>query len=379
MKTPYWKTERKWYTRIRRSFWFAFLRMNISRDRKQYVMDNLSIQLISGLDLFQAIEAITEDINSWALRKLLRTMAEDVLSGIPFWESLSESGLFSPHIVSLIRIGEESGKLAENLQVIADEQDKERVFQSRIRSALLYPVFVLSLTVIIALGIAWFILPNIITVFEQINIPLPLPTRILVRVGNFFADYGSIAVPAIAVGIIVFVYVFFGNRHTRFLGQRLLFTVPGIRRLMQQLEIGRMGYVLGSLLGAGLPIVEAIRSLADATSLGMYKRFYMQLADRVENGESFQVIFQSRRRLRVLIPRTIQQIIITGEQSGHLSESLRKIGQIYETKTETSTKNIAVILEPILLVIVWVGVVTVALSVVLPIYSLIGGLNAGTL
>jgi type II secretory pathway component PulF len=105
----------------------------------------------------------------------------------------------------------------------------------------------------------------------------------------------------------------------------------------------------------------------------------MQLADRVENGESFQVIFQSRRRLRVLIPRTIQQIIITGEQSGHLSESLRKIGQIYETKTETSTKNIAVILEPILLVIVWVGVVTVALSVVLPIYSLIGGLNAGTL
>ena len=137
--------------------------------------------------------------------------------------------------------------------------------------------------------------------------------------------------------------------------------------------------MLGSLLGAGLPIVEAIRSLADATSLGMYKRFYMQLADRIENGESFQVIFQSRRRLRVLIPRTIQQIIITGEQSGHLSKSLRKIGQIYETKTETSTKNIAVILEPILLVIVWVGVVTVALSVVLPIYSLIGGLNAGVL
>jgi type IV pilus assembly protein PilC len=83
--------------------------------------------------------------------------------------------------------------------------------------------------------------------------------------------------------------------------------------------------------------------------------------------------------LRVLIPRTIQQIIITGEQSGHLAASLKKIGQIYETKTETSTKNITVILEPILLVIVWVGVVTVALSVVLPIYSLIGGLNSGAL
>ena len=109
----------------------------------------------------------------------------------------------------MIRIGEESGKLAENLQVIADEQDKERVFQSRIRSALLYPVFVLGLTVIIALGISWFILPNIITVFEQIDIPLPLPTRILVRVGNFFADYGSIAVPSIIFGIVVLLYILF--------------------------------------------------------------------------------------------------------------------------------------------------------------------------
>ncbi len=342
-------------------------------------MDNLAIQLQAGLDLFQSLDAIERDVTSWSLRRLLHTMAQDVSAGIPFWQTLSDSGLFSAHTVSLVRIGEESGKMADNLHVIADEQDKERVFQSRIRSALLYPVFVLGLTVIIGIGISWFILPNIILVFEQIAIPLPLPTRILLKVGHFFRDYGSIAAPTIVIGTLLFIYVGFIARPTKFIGQRLLFSVPGIRSLMQQLEIGRMGYVLGSLLEAGLPIVEAIRSLSDATSLWMYKRFYNRLAERIENGESFQMVFQSQRRLRRMIPQTIQQIIITGEQTGHLPGSLKKIGEIYETKTETSTKNIAVILEPILLVIVWVGVLTVALSVVLPIYSLIGGLNAGTL
>ncbi len=342
-------------------------------------MDNIGIQLSSGLDVLQAIEAVEKDAQSWALARILRMIAEDVLSGVPFWQALGDTHLFSMHIVSLIRIGEESGKLAENIAVIASEQDKERVFQSRIRSALLYPVFVLSLTVVIAVGIAWFILPNIITVFKQMDIALPLPTRILMVVGRFFRDYGHIAAPSIVFGTVAFVYGVFFHPQTKFIGQWLLFRVPGIRRIMQQLELARMGYVLGNLLEAGLPIVEAIESLADATALRSYKKFYQGLARRIEDGDSFAVIFDSQKRIRHLVPVSIQQIITTGEQTGHLPKSLKKIGEIYEGKTETSTKNIAVILEPILLVIVWVGVVTVALSVVLPIYSLIGGLNSGSL
>ena len=213
------------------------------------------------------------------------------------------------------------------------------------------------------------------TVFGQLDVELPFITKILIAVGTFLGNYGLIVLPAfiIFLGVIVFFIFFFSK--TKFIGQSILFATPGIQRLIREIELARFGYLLGTLLDAGISITEALDSVEKSTTFPNYKKLYVHLKNSLADGNSFQKSFDLYKKSRKLIPLPIQQLILAGEKSGNLSNTLRTISINFDAKTEQTTKNIAVILEPILLVIVWLGVVAVALAVILPIYSLIGGLN----
>ncbi len=344
---------------------------------RDYFVENLSMLISGGMPIMSALNAIAEELRSRRMKSIIAKIQLDIESGSCLWRALAGSNLFPEHAISLIRLGEESGKLTENLKVVAIEQEKDRVFSSKLRSAMMYPVFVLSLTVIIGIGIAWFILPKLATVFAQLKINLPLITKILIGIGTFLGQYGQYVVPAAVVAVAAIFFFVFSFSKTKFIGQFILFSLPGIKGFIKEVEVARFGYLLGTLLEAGLPITQALNSLASATEISQYKKFYLHLRDSVEDGNSLQKSFVTFKNTRHLIPAPMQQLIFAGEQSGTLSETLLKIGQMFETKADTSTKNLTVILEPILLVIVWLGVVTVALAVILPIYSLIGGFNSG--
>ena len=349
-----------------------FFTFGLGKER-DYFVENLSMLISGGMPIIGALDSITTELRSRRMKNVIAAIKSDIESGSPLWRTLAKSNLFPEHAVSLIRLGEESGKLIENLKVVAIEQEKERVFKSKIRSAMMYPVFVLSLTVIIGMGIAWFILPKLSIVFSQLKIELPLITKVLIGTGTFLGDHGQYAVPAAVTAMAILFFFIFSFSKTKFIGQFILFSSPGIKGLIKEVEVARFGYLLGTLLEAGLPITHALDSLASATEITQYKKLYLHLRDSVEDGNSLQKSFVTFERTNRLVPVPIQQLIVAGEQSGTLSGSLLKIGQTFETKADTSTKNLTIILEPILLVIVWLGVVAVALAVILPIYSLIGG------
>ncbi len=144
---------------------------------------------------------------------------------------------------------------------------------------------------------------------------------------------------------------------------------------MQEIELARLGTILGGLLHSGVPILASIESLRSATESRRYQRLYTHLAERIAEGDALPEIFAGYRGINALIPEPVQQILIVGSQSGTLSSVLVKIGSVYEEKSDVSTRNLSVILEPLLLIIVWLAVVAVALGVILPIYSLIGGIH----
>ncbi|MCR4328492.1 MAG: type II secretion system F family protein [Patescibacteria group bacterium] len=348
----------------------------LSKER-DYFIENLSMLIASGMPITSALDAMALEMRSRRMKSIVADIKADIESGSPLWKALVTTNLFPDHAVSLIQLGEESGKLMENLKVVAVEQEKDRVFKSKLRSAMMYPVFVLSLTVIIGVGIAWFILPKLATVFSQLKIKLPLITKILIESGIFLGNYGQYVVPAGIVVMGLFFFFLFSFRKTKFIGQFVLFSSPGIKGLIKEVEVARFGYLLGTLLEAGLPITHVFNSLANATEVAPYRKLYFHLRDSIKDGNSLQKSFGTFRHANRLIPAPIQQLIFVGEQSGSLSTTSLKIGATFETKADTSTKNLAVILEPILLVIVWLGVVAVALAVILPIYNLIGGFNAG--
>ncbi|PJE77097.1 hypothetical protein COV05_00610 [Candidatus Uhrbacteria bacterium CG10_big_fil_rev_8_21_14_0_10_48_16] len=367
-------TQGKKQSNSRKGSWFRIIHLGLGKER-DYLIENLSMLVAGGMTVPSAIDAVSEDLRSKSMKKILAELREDIDSGSSLWRAFEHAGIFRDHTISLIRLGEETGKLSDNLKLVAEQEEKDRIFRSKIKSAMMYPVFVLSLTIVVGVAIAWFILPRLATVFAQLRVDLPLLTKWLIASGEFLGAYGTIAIPIFFLGIGFILFFTFYFAKTKFIGQALLFSVPGIKKLFQEVELARFGYLLGTLLEAGVPVTQALQSLYDATLFPRYKKLYIHLRDYVQEGNSFQKSFASYKKSSVLVPTTIQRLIITGEQSGHLSETLLKISSTFEERTENTTKNVSVILEPVLLVIVWLGVVAVALAVVLPIYSLIGGLN----
>jgi len=340
---------------------------------KSSLIENLTLLLSSGLNVSMALVAIQEEIKSKYLKQIIIEMSRDVDNGSSFWRAAQDSELFPESTISLIKIGEETGRLSENLKIVASQTEKNKEFRSKIKSAMMYPVFVIFLALSISIGISWFILPNLATVFSQMNVELPLVTQIMINFGKFLGAYGYIAVPSLLIGLAALIYFTFIFPKTKFIGQSIILTTPGIKKLIQEIEISRFGYLLGTLLQAGLPVEQALESIKSSSTFFRYQKFYTFLKDYIEEGNSFQKSFNSYKRINSILPHAIQQMIIAGEQSGNLAGILIKIGEKYNEKTEMTTKNLVVVLEPVLLIVVWLGVVGVALSIILPIYSLVGG------
>jgi type IV pilus assembly protein PilC len=353
------------------SYWDTF---GTGEDRK-YFLENLSMLVNSGTGVFEALATIQKETRSKGMRRVIDFLKEDVDSGSPLWEALKKIGIFSDSEISLIRIGENSGKLSQNLKTIVLQREKDQIFYSKIRSAMLYPAIVFSLTAVVGIGVAWFILPKLSLVFNQLKMNLPWITRALIAIGTFLQKHGAITIPAVIIFLAILIYFIFVNRRTKFLGQAIMFHFPGIKELLQEVELSRFGYILGTLLDSGIPVVECLNSLANSSPTFAYRKFFAKLKEKIEEGNSFQKSFALIEKSERMIPNPVQQMIGAAENSGKLQETLLKIGEVYEGKLDNTAKNIPTILEPILLVIVWLGVVMVAMAVILPIYSLVGGLN----
>lgn len=358
----------------KKSFW-DFLTKSYGKNDSEFIIQNLALFLTSGINIMTSLEAMKGETKNQNLKDNIDELKQAIEDGTPLWRALADLKLASENTVALIKIGEESGKLTENLNVIANQQQKDRSFRSKVLSAMLYPVLVMGMTVVVGLGIAWFILPRLASVFSSMKMQLPWITKAIIWLGKFLSVWGLIAVPAIIILLGVIFYFIFIYSKTKHIGQAILFAIPGIKDVLLQVEITRFGYVLGTLLDAGIPIATALGSLKESTTTYIYKNIYTYFTKAIEEGNSFQKCFQSYPKVEKYIPTPVQQMIISAEQSGTLGITLKKIGEIYEEKTDFSTKNLATIIEPILLFIVWGAVLIVALAVIIPIYGLVGGMN----
>jgi type IV pilus assembly protein PilC len=345
------------------------------REEKNYLLENLATMLAANVEILLALDAIGSEMRTKVMQQIIQEIKTEIENGATIWHSLQQSNLFSAQAIALIRVGEESGQLFENLKVVVSQQQKEHAFRAKMRSAMMYPLLILILALVIGIGIAWFILPRLATVFSSLRLELPFVTKMLIRLGEFLGEYGIIVIPAFIFTLIILFYFTFFFSRSKFIGQTILAHTIGIKKIIQEIELARFGFILGTLLEAGLPVVEALHSLSDASDFHTYKKFYNFLESSIENGDSFEKSFRSYPQAKKLIPSSVQQMIIAGEQSGNLAKILLRIGKDFENRVEITMKNFSVIFEPILLVIVWLGVVGVALAVVLPIYSLVGGLS----
>ncbi|HSX33337.1 MAG TPA: type II secretion system F family protein [Candidatus Saccharimonadales bacterium] len=342
---------------------------------REYFAENMALLLKSAVPIGEALQSLANTAHSAAMKQGLAQMQADIEVGYSLADAMERSGMVSSQTLALVRLGEDSGHLVENLQLAAQQEEKRHTFRSKVRSALIYPSFVLGLTVIVGLGVAWFLLPRLSATFSQLHVHLPAISRFMIGSGKFLKAHGIVAVPSFFAACGLIGYMLFVYPKTKPIGQRLLLLTPGIGKLMHEVEVAQFGYLLGTLLDAGLPVTKAIRLLAKASNLFIYQDFYNYLAKSLDDGYGFKESLGHYPRSAKLLPAAVQQMIIAGEHSGSLPEVLLTIGRTYEQKSDITTSNLEAIIEPILLVIVWIGVMMVAVAVIVPIYSLVGGLN----
>lgn len=344
---------------------------------KRTFLDNLALLISSGMGVNTSLRILYNNAQDKSLKKTLYSMLGSVESGSSLSQTMEDHNFLPKFLVSLIRIGEESGNLSDKIRRTVISLDKEQRRRGQLRSALFYPIFVLTLTVFLGIGVATFILPRIGQVFANMNVKLPLMTKILIQIGDFMGKYWYIIIPSIVGFFALAILTLFVFPLTKKSGQWLLFHLPVFNGLIVRTEVARFAYNLSMLLNSGIPITKALISLAEIYDYYMYKNYTQTLASYIQSGKSFHNSFSvNQKKTNSLFPFTAQEIIIAGEESGKLPEVLEQIGERYEQEAEQIAKNIAVLLEPALLIVVWVGVIFLAVAILLPIYSLVGNFQA---
>lgn len=342
------------------------------------IIEELALFLTSGMQIQPALASIEQESRTKTSSDIVSSIRKDIEQGIALSAAFERAGIFSHAAVALVKIGERTGTLSESMVLLEQMAGKNRIFRSRIVSASVYPLVVFGIALIVGGMITLGILPRLALIFSQLRVELPAITKILITLGSFIGrmriDWFIVfTVSGIIAGAFILV-----RHHVRPALTEIVFHIPGVHRMMKETEIGRFGYLSGTMLGAGVPIAEVMRSIASSTTFSSYRTVYASVADGLEQGVSFAQSLRDAPYGAVLIPVSVHGMISAGERSGLLQNTLSKVGAVYEQKGEATAKNLATLLEPLLLFIVWLAVLFIAIAVILPIYSLIGELQTSS-
>jgi len=337
-------------------------------------IQSVALMLDAGLPLIDSLKTQLMETKAKAMRKVIQDITTAVENGVPFWRAMEEQCFFSPYEIALVRIGEEGGNLSRNMQYLAEQQEKDRALKAKVKMAMIYPTVVLIMAFVLIMGLGLFVLPNLVQVLYSLNVPLPLVTRVVIAFSKMFEKHGAVFAPLLLFALINFLLL---GKFTRFrvVTQWLVYHTPGVGSLAREATVAQFGVILGGLLRAGVPLMEAMKSLVEVTHIIVFKNFYRELLEHISLGDSFTKSFELIPASKKLIPISVQQLVMTGEKSGSLSEVLMKVADMYDKKASETAEKLPVILEPVLLLVIGGIVGMIAFAIIIPIYSVVGNIG----
>jgi len=333
---------------------------------------NLSGMIRAGLALSRALSVLKKQTKNKKLGAILTSVTADIDSGETLSSALAKfPDVFSKLFISMTRAGEESGNLAGALSDIAINLEKSNSLTKKIRGALIYPGVIMSAMVIIGILMFAFVVPTLANTFKSLGVTLPLSTRMLIFFGNFFSHN------LILSFVIVFVAAFllYSTFRAKFMGKYIDFVLlkfPVVKNLTKELNTARTARTISSLLFSGVSITRAIEITEDVVQNIYYKRVLTEAKTAIEKGAPFSQAFEEHTEL---YPIMMSEMIEVGEETGKLSDMLLQIALFYEEEVENKTKNLSTIIEPMLMIIIGAGVGFFAISMISPLYTILGSIN----
>lgn len=338
----------------------------VSGKDKSMVARQLSTMIEAGLTLSQSIRLLIRQMKPGRLRQALETILNDLQDGFSFSTALAKfPDVFDAIFVNVVRSGEATGKLETVLAQLATNMEKDVRVRSKIRSAMLYPGFILFVMVGIGVFMLIKVVPQLVTVFDAAGRELPTATKLLIFASDLFTVYWFWLVSVLAILFFGLRYFFKTQTGVEFFSKMSL-RLPIAGSIVEEASMARFGRLLGLLLNSSVPLLEALRLINDSFPNLMYKRAIAQVALQVERGIPMSVPIAENP----VFPPMVGQMVSVGEQTGKMDEVMQRLADYYETEVESRVAGISSLIEPVIIVLLGFAVAWLVIAILLPIYQI---------
>src|SRR5499425_3122434 len=331
-----------------------------------------SVMIDAGLPLVQCLEILASQQENKTFQKVLTSTREQVESGSTLSAAMKSSPkVFDALYTNMVEAGETGGILDTILQRLSAYIEKNVKLQRAVKSALVYPVGVLTIAVGVITLLLWKVVPIFATLFAGLGVGLPLPTRIVIAMSHFVGSIFGFLIFVAFVGSIVGLKVWYGTPQGRMVLDTIILKLPVLGMLMRKIAVARFTRTLGTLISSGVPILEGLDITARTAGNAVVEQALTKVRKSLEEGKSLTEPLKDSQ----VFPGMVTQMIAVGEQTGAMDAMLQKIADFYEDEVDAAVKDLLTALEPVMIVFLGVVVGGVVISMYFPLFSLIGKLS----
>jgi type IV pilus assembly protein PilC len=334
---------------------------------------HLSLVIKAGLPVYEGLKIVQEQTESAILKKVVDSLVVDINNGKFLADGLQKYDyLFGVFFINIVRVGESSGTLAKNLVYLAEELRRSKSLETKVRSAMVYPVVILCATIAVSGFLTFFVFPKLIPVFGSLNVQLPITTRILLSALAFMKSDGIAALLGVIVAIIGGRIIVKRFSNVRYFVHQTLFFIPVLSDLVINVNMVNFTRVLGLLLKSGVKIVEALEITANTFDNLVYRKLLIDSEDEIKKGGQLGVYLAAHRHF---FPPLVSGMVRIGESTGNLEDNLEYLSGYYDDEVDVKLHSLTSLIEPIMLLFMGLLVGFVALSIITPIYSISQGIK----
>ncbi|MCH8244343.1 type II secretion system F family protein [Patescibacteria group bacterium] len=339
---------------------------------KLMFMRSLKVMIVAGIALPKTLEVLSLQTKSKKLKNALIEIRERVLKGQQLSLAMSSyPGIFPDLVVNMIRTGEESGTLENVLSQLTLQLEREHDLRSKIQGALIYPAVIMVAMIGIGILMLITVVPTLAATFEELQIPLPATTRAIIAFADFFISFWYLVIIFAVVGAAAG-YQVLRTKTGKNLMDTVILRVPIVGPIVKKVNTAFFARTMSSLIGAGIPMVRALEVTATVLGNTHFKKVLQEGAEEMRKGVKLSVILS---RYPNLYPIVVVQMVEVGEETGQTSELLAKLAEFFEEEVTNITKNMASIIEPILMLIIGAVVGFFAIAMIQPMYSMLGNVQ----
>lgn len=345
-------------------------KVSLKGAEKLSLLSNFSTMITAGIPILETVDSLLED-SKGNTRKVLLVIREDILQGNHLYSSLAKfPDVFDKVTINVIRAAEEAGTLDVTLMDIKEQIEREMEFNDKIRSAMVYPIVILTVFMGVFLMILIVVIPRIAQVFTSLNVNLPLPTRILIFLSDAILKY---TIPILAGTAILVILIVFLLKTQRKKILAVFYKLPMISNLVREIDLAHFSRSMYLLLNSGITITNALELAEQVVMRPDIAKAVRHAQETVLTGKNLS---QGLKDNKKLFPGLIVKIIEAGEKTGTLDKSLQDVSKQMDYRVSSSLKNITTLMEPIMLVAVGILVGGMMMAIIAPIYGLIGQVSA---